>query len=197
MEAVVDFRYGGHVMPTAVNWMISRGLLEESLDKRDAASGGLAYYVDAANVRHLTSGTAGPNGELVYHDGRILDGVKADGTKNDYIASSQEYYFNVYNWGGPQYSPNTRYELFIKENSYVKMRELSLMYNLPKSLVQKMGLKNLQVSAFGRNLFFIYRTLKHIDPEQTTAGSRWFQTVNNAGTNPATRTFGASLRFSF
>jgi len=197
MEAVVDFRYGGHVMPTAVNWMISRGLLEESLDKRDAASGGLAYYVDAANVRHLTTGTAGPKGELVYHDGRILDGVKADGTKNDYIASSQEYYFNVYNWGGPQYSPNTRYELFIKENSYVKMRELSLMYNLPKSLVQKMGLKNLQVSAFGRNLFFIYRTLKDIDPEQTTAGSRWFQTVNNAGTNPATRTFGASLRFSF
>jgi hypothetical protein len=134
---------------------------------------------------------------LVYYDGRILEGVKADGTPNDYVASSAQYYQITYNWGGPQYSPNTRYELFVKENSYIKMRELVLRYALPKSLVQKIGLSNLEVSAFGRNLFFIYKTVDHMDPEQATAGSRWFQTVNNVGTNPSTRTFGGSLRFSF
>ncbi|HCE57566.1 MAG TPA: SusC/RagA family TonB-linked outer membrane protein [Prolixibacteraceae bacterium] len=197
IDATIDYRLGGHIMPTALNWMISRGLLTDALDKRDAESGGLSYYVDGDGVNRLTDAAAGPNGELVYHDGRILEGVKADGTSNDYVASSAYYYFVTYNWGGPQYSPNTRYELFVKENSYIKMRELVLRYALPKSLVSKIGLSNLEISAFGRNLFFIYKTIDHMDPEQATAGSRWFQTVNNVGTNPATRTFGGSLRFSF
>jgi TonB-linked SusC/RagA family outer membrane protein len=197
LDATIDYRFGGVIMPTALNWMISRGLLTDALDKRDAESGGLAYYVDANDVKVLTNSAAGPNGEKVYQDGRILDGVKADGSKNDYVVSSAEYYFITYNWGGPQYSPNTRYELFVKENSYIKMRELVLRYSLPKTFVQKMGLSNLEVSAFGRNLFFFYKTIDHMDPEQATAGSRWFQTVNNVGTNPSTRTFGGSLRFSF
>ncbi len=197
LDATIDYRFGGVIMPTAINWMISRGLLTDALDKRDEASGGLAYYVDANDVKVLATSTTGPNGEKVYHDGRILDGVKADGSKNDYVVSSAEYYWITYNWGGPQYSPNTRYELFVKENSYIKMRELVLRYSLPKSWVQKIGFSNLEISAFGRNLFFFYKTIDHMDPEQATAGSRWFQTVNNVGTNPSTRTFGGSLRFSF
>jgi TonB-linked SusC/RagA family outer membrane protein len=197
LDATIDYRFGGSIMPTAINWMISRGLLTDALDKRDEESGGLAYYVDSEGINHLATGTAGPNGEQVYHDGRIQEGVKADGTPNDYVASSMNYYWNVYNWGGPQYSPNTRYELFVKENSYIKMRELVLRYALPQSFVKKIGFSNLEISAFGRNLFFIYKTVDHMDPEQATAGSRWFQTVNNVGTNPSTRTFGGSLRFSF
>lgn len=197
LDATIDYRFGGVIMPTAINWMISRGLLTDALDKRDAESGGLSYYVNSSGDNVLINGSVGPNGEKVYNDGRILEGVKADGTPNDYVASSMYYYYVTYNWGGPQYSPNTRYELFVKENSYIKMRELVLRYSLPKTFVRKMGLSNLEISAFGRNLFFFYKTIDHMDPEQATAGSRWFQTVNNVGTNPSTRTFGGSLRFSF
>jgi iron complex outermembrane recepter protein len=195
--AVVDFRYGGHVMPTALNWMISRGLLEESLNNMDEEHGGLAYYQIDENTRELTTASEGPNGEPVYHDGMVLPGVKEDGTPNDYVASATDYYWTVYNWGGPQYSPNTRYELFVKENSYVKMREISLSYRLPQSIASKIRARNIELSVFGRNLFFFYRTIKDMDPEQTTAGSRWYQNVNNIGTNPATRTYGGSLRVSF
>ncbi len=197
LTAVMDFRYGGYVMPTALNWMISRGLLEESTKFMDEEHGGISYYEDAGGARIPTSGSEGPGGETVYHDGMILDGVKADGTPNDYIASSADYYWTVYNWGGPQYSPNTRYELYIKENSYIKMREIALSYNLPKSIAKKIGANNIEVSVFGRNLFFVYRTLKDMDAEQTTAGSRWTQNLTNVGTNPSSRTIGGSLRLSF
>ncbi|HEU4902179.1 MAG TPA: outer membrane beta-barrel protein, partial [Flavisolibacter sp.] len=196
LDALMDFRIGGYVMPTAINWMISRGLLEESTKYMDEEHGGLAYY-EAGGKRIQTSAAQGPNGETVYHDGMILSGVKADGSPNDYIASSADYYWTVYNWGGPQYSPNTRYELYIKENTYVKFREVSLGYRLPAKLAQKVGATNLQLSVFGRNLFYLYRTLKDMDAEQTTAGSRWFQTLTNVGTNPSTRTFGVMLRASF
>jgi hypothetical protein len=185
-------------MPTAINWMISRGLLEESTKYMDAEHGGLSYYEDANSGKRIqTNGTAGPNGETVYHDGILLDGVKADGTKNDYIASSADYYWTVYNWGGPQYSPNTRYELYIKKNSYIKLREISLGYTLPGKFAKMVGARKIQASVFGRNLFYIYRTLKDMDAEQTTAGSRWFQTLTNVGTNPSTRTYGVMLRASF
>ncbi|WP_205573294.1 SusC/RagA family TonB-linked outer membrane protein [Flavisolibacter nicotianae] len=196
LDALMDFRIGGYVMPTAINWMISRGLLEESTKFMDAEHGGLSYY-ESGGKRIQTSAAQGPNGETVYHDGMLLPGVKADGSPNDYIASSADYYWTVYNWGGPQYSPNTRYELYIKENTYVKFREVTLGYKLPVKMAQKVGATNLQLSVFGRNLFYLYRTLKDMDAEQTTAGSRWFQTLTNVGTNPSTRAFGVMLRASF
>jgi iron complex outermembrane receptor protein len=127
----------------------------------------------------------------------LLPGVKADGSPNDYVASASEYHWVVYNWGGPQYSPNTRYELFVKENSYIKMRELALTYQLPSSIAGKIKAKRIELGVFGRNLFFFYRTIKDMDPEQATAGSRWVQNVNNVGTNPSSRTYGGSLRISF
>lgn len=197
VDATVDFRVGGYVMPTALNWMTSRGLTEESLNYMDKEHGGLSYYQKASGERVLTSAAQGPNGEKVYNDGIVLAGIKADGSKNDYIASASDYYWTVYNWGGPQYSPNTRYELYIKENSYVKFREITIGYRIPDHLARKIGAQRLQFSVFGRNLFYLYRTLKDMDAEQTTAGSRWFQTLNNIGTNPSTKTFGVVLRATF
>ena len=193
----IDYRYGGHVMPTGINWMTSRGLTEESLKYMDTEHGGLSYYNNGSyNVQLPTGATAGPGGEKVYNDGMLLSGVQVDGTPNDHVVSQAVYYNSVYNWGGPQYSPNTRYELYIKENSYVKLRELSFGFDFPKTILKKIGFSKFNLSVYGRNLFFIYRTIKDMDPEQTTAGSRWYQNVNNAGTNPSSRTYGLMLRAS-
>lgn len=197
LDAMVDFRFGGYVMPTALNWMISRGLLEESLNFMDTERGGISYYQNSAGRKVPTSAAQGPLGERVYHDGMLQPGVKLDGSPSDYIASSADYYWTVYNWGGPQYSPNTRYELYIQKNSYVKFREVTLGFKVPAKYVSKLGIKNLNASVFGRNLFYFYRTLKNMDAEQTTAGSRWAQTLTNVGTNPSTRSFGAMLRANF
>lgn len=196
-DAMIDFRFGGYVMPTGIYWMISRGLLEESLEAMDKEHGGLSYYKDKTSGKYVqTSATAGPQGEKVFNDGMLLPGVKADGSKNDYIVPQSYYFWNTYNWGGPQYS-SSRYELYIQKNSYIKMREVTLGYTMPTKVASMIGAKKLQFSVFGRNLFYIYRTLKHLDAEQTTAGSRWSQNLNNAGGNPSTRSFGVMLRATF
>jgi TonB-linked SusC/RagA family outer membrane protein len=196
LDVMIDFRLGGYVMPTGINWMISRGLLEESLQYMDKESGGLSYYVDGTGKGIQTDAAQGPGGEKVYNDGMLLGGVTADGTANNNVISQAYYYWNTYNWGGPQYS-YSRYELYIKKNSYVKFRELNLSYTIPGKLSNKIAAKKLQVSVFGRNLFYLYRTIKNMDAEQTTAGSRWSQTLTNAGTNPSTRTYGIMLRANF
>lgn len=195
LDAVIDFRWGGHVMPTGIYWMVSRGLLEESLRYMDTGHGGLSYYIsNGKGVAH--NGQTGPNGETVYHDGMLMEGVLSDGTPNDNIISQAVYYNSTYNWGGPQYS-SSRYELYVQKNNYIKMRELSLGYQLPANIASKLKAKSLQISAFGRNLFFIYRTIKDLDPEQMTGGSNWINQVSNAGTSPATKTYGLMLRASF
>jgi hypothetical protein len=183
-------------MPTGIYWMMSRGLLEESLTAMDAEHGGLSYYIDGNGKGVATTGNAGPAGEVVYHDGMLMEGVLSDGSTNSNIIPQSVYYNSTYNWGGPQYS-SSRYELYVQKNNYIKMRELSLGYRLPASVASRLKAKNLQLSVFGRNLFFLYRSIKDLDPEQMTGGSNWVNNVSNAGTSPATRTYGLMLRASF
>ena len=196
VDIVTDFRIGGAIMPTGINWLNSRGLTEESLTAMDAEHGGLRYYKDANGKGIQTTGAAGPNGEAVYNDGMLMDGVLANGERNTNIVSQAVYYNNTYNWGGPQYS-NSRYELYVKENTYVKMRELSFGYRIPAAITRKIGTQNLMLSVFGRNLFFLYRTIKDMDAEQANSGTRWVDNISNAGNNPSFRTMGVMLRASF
>jgi len=196
LEIYTDFRLGGYVMPTGLNWLTGRGLTKESLNGMDKAHGGLSYYLNAQGYGVQTDASAGPNGETVYHDGMLLKGDLPDGTPNTHIESQAVYYWYVYNWGGPQYS-NSQYFKYIFRNSYWKVREISLSYNLPVSLARKIKASRLQLSIFGRNLFYLYRTIKNMDAEQLTTGLQWNQNVSNAGTNFTTRTFGASLRATF
>lgn len=198
LDVNIDYSYGGYLMPTGVNWMISRGLTEESLNYSTNERGGLTYYMDSngKGVQVPNSSTTGPGGQVLYRDGMLMNGVTADGATNTNVISQAGYYNMTYNWGGPQYS-SSRYELYIQKNDYVKLREVSLAFNVPASYAKKIGATKLSFSFFGRNLFYIYRTLKDMDAEATTAGSRWDKNVNNAGLTPSTRSYGVMLRASF
>lgn len=196
LEVNTDFRIGGEVMPTSLFWMTSRGLTQESLNAMDAEHGGLAYYKDAQGRGIATSALAGPAGEKVYYDGIKMGGVFPDGTPNNYVTSQFFYYWDHYNWGGPQYG-NSQYFNYILTNTYWKVREISLSYTLPQSIAKKIRATNLQLSVFGRNLFYLYRTIKDMDAEQLTAGLSWASSLNNAGSQPSTRTFGVTLRANF
>lgn len=55
----------------------------------------------------------------------------------------------------------------ILENSWVKMREISLSYSVPDKLIRKVRIfQSLNLNVTGRDLFYIYTTLPdHINPE--------------------------------
>jgi len=197
LDVNIDYSYGGYLMPTGVNWMTSRGLTEESLNYSTNDRGGLTYYMDGAKgVQVPNSATTGPAGQQLFRDGMLMDGLAPDGSANTNVISQAGYYNMTYNWGGPQYS-SSRYELYIQKNNYVKMREISLAFNVPAVYASKIGATKLSFSFFGRNLFYIYRTIKDMDAEATTSGSRWDKNVNNAGLTPSTRSYGVMLRASF
>lgn len=192
LDVLVDYRLGGQLISTPQKYAIGAGMYESTLKYRDAAHGGLSYYVNGSGTYVPAAGGAGPNGEKVYNDGVILPGVTASGAPNTTIIQAATYYFNTFQWGNQ--ADNQDGAIF--NNSYVKLREVTLGYKLPNSLTQRLHIYNLRVSAFGRNLLYFYRTLKNLDPE-TMLGSKWYNQGVDNGSMPATRTYGLSLNASF
>jgi TonB-linked SusC/RagA family outer membrane protein len=91
--------------------------------------------------------------------GVLVRGVLPDGTVNgeggvDVRRLSQDYFESMY---GNQ-------EFGIADASYVKLREVRLGYELPQSLMDRMGFSGGNLSLIGRNLA-LWSKIKNIDPE--------------------------------
>lgn len=201
LDFSIDFRIGGDVINEMYQYSTASGLTPESLQFRDTEHGGLSYYYPGNNnasgvpVQVGPSLGAGPNGETVYHDGVILPGVVAStGEKNTRIIPAGYYYNQTYNWGTQPEQLTYRHSVF--DNSYVKLRELTIGYQFPEKLISKLGMTRLSVSVFGRNLFYFYKALKNYDAE-SSVGTSWASQAVVGGSTTATRNFGVSLRASF
>ena len=201
LDFSIDFRIGGDVINEMYQYSTASGLTPESLQFRDTEHGGLSYYYPGNNnasgvpVQVAPSLGAGPNGETVYHDGVILPGVVAStGEKNTRIIPAGYYYNQTYNWGTQPEQLTYRHSVF--DNSYVKLRELTIGYQFPEKLISKLGMTRLSVSVFGRNLFYFYKALKNYDAE-SSVGTSWASQAVVGGSTTATRNFGVSLRASF
>lgn len=207
LDATFDFRIGGDVLNQPWQYYMSVGNITDAVGIRDAASGGLYYYsnqddlsnkaslhiVDAAQMTNYERGKTMVDGHYVWDNGLIQPGVKEDGTPNDIIVTQFEANDMQYGWGT---SSSQSYADAIQKNTYVKCREISLGYTLPKQLTKKFACERLTVSAFARNPFYIYRSLKLFDAE-TTDGTNWIYQSQVGGSTASSRTFGVSLRASF
>lgn len=192
LDAVIDYRFGGKLVSNPLLYQTGAGMFESTMEYRDKENGGLSYYLDGEKKVLLTgNATTAPNGGRVYHDGVLLDGVTTTGEKNTTIVDAANFYMSTYGWSTGWYEKGAVYK-----NDYAKLRELVLSYNLPKSIAEKMHLQNIRVSLIGRNLFYIYRTLKNLDPE-APVGTSWKNQGVDEGSSAATRSYGVSLHVSF
>lgn len=118
--------------------------------------------------------------------GVILPGVKENGTPNDIR-------LNAPTWGKSFYNTVDAQNVF--DASYIKLRDITLSYDLPKSLIGN-SLQGIRVSAFARNLFAWNLDFKGIDPENTSYGSGNIQGLEG-GSLPSTRMYGINVNFKF
>jgi hypothetical protein len=86
----------------------------------------------------------------------------------------------------------------ILEKTYVKLREVSLNYSLPKSLVAKARLSAINVGVYGTNLFLWTPALNsYIDPEMSTFGNGIEGMFGEFDGLPQTRSYGVKLNVAF
>jgi hypothetical protein len=159
----------------------------------DIRKGGYMF----SRTRNLMQFTG--NGEVTLYNGRnpfiIPNSVYADGSENVspiYMNNSSfQDYFNDYGYGMGG-------EAYLIDRSYVKLRNITLAYTLPKALVSKAYLSDVTVSLFANNLFtWTHKTNKYIDPETSSYGNDLEGLFGELYSNPACRNFGFNIGVKF
>ena len=181
---LIDYQKGGQLFSTTNMWGMYSGILEESAATNDKG----------VNIREDIANGGGVKNEGVY--GTYVNGVwaytDADGNPSSTPVSNGTYI------DGQQYCHDF-YDGPISQNvfksDYIKLRELRVGYTLPAKITDKIKVKNLKISAFGRNLAIWGNDCPHIDPENTTSSGN-IQGIEG-GALPSLRTFGFNLSFEF
>ncbi|KIC94380.1 SusC/RagA family TonB-linked outer membrane protein [Flavihumibacter solisilvae] len=189
LSVLIDASVGGSLYNGTYATGTYTGVLSTTLPGRGAENGGLYYYYPGDNKSNgtvqLPNAGAAPNGEVVYDDGIIFNGVTDDGKANTKVLPAQTYYKSF----------RTIDEANIFDATYVKLREVKLSYNLPKAWLRPLRLVGASVSAVGRNLWIIHTDVPHIDPETA------FNTGNAQGleslSNPTVRSYGFNVTVKF
>ncbi|MFT3682838.1 MAG: SusC/RagA family TonB-linked outer membrane protein [Ferruginibacter sp.] len=153
----------------------------------DYVKGGVIYAttVNAMTARGLAKTTDVDRAVPI-----ILPGVKQDGTPNDYQTSLDRTFFNVYLGA---------HEQWLYDATTIRLREVSLSYSLPKSLLDKTPFGGLSLIVSGQNLWHKAPYMpkgSNYDPESSSGGvgkTRGFEYM----TGPQSRRFGATLRVTF
>jgi TonB-linked SusC/RagA family outer membrane protein len=122
--------------------------------------------------------------------GVLLDGVTEGGEANTTYGRA-DYFGGVFYWGNASRNPNA---LNVYDASYVKLREASISYSLPSSLIGGFA-ERLDVSIVGRNLWIIHKNVPYADPESGLGVGPAQGYLS--GSYPTVRTMGIKLEVGF
>lgn len=188
-QASTDKDFLGNSQP---DWTggLSNTLTYKSISLRfliDARFGGQIY----AGTNSALAGSGVSKETLEYREnGIVVDGVilQDDGTylPNATSISAQDY------WG----SVSGIASEYIFDQSNVRLRELVLSYNVPSSILKSGFIKGATVGLVGRNLFFIYKEIDHVDPEASLGTGNSGQGILSYNM-PTARSIGFNVNIKF
>ena len=115
----------------------------------------------------------------------VIDNVYGTYRPNDIYINPEDYWMSVC-----RNAPS----MFIYDNSYVKCRELTLSYNVPKSWLKNV-VSGLTVSFVARNPFIVWKNIPNIDPD-----SNYNNTTGMGleyGSLPSRRSYGFNVNVKF
>ena len=178
LSVLIDMQRGGHIFYTSYMWGMYSGILAESaiLNGKDIRENGVlldSYYGAWDAVAK----------KFVYTD--ATGAVSATPVKNTKVLGAETY-------GAYHYDRNDEQNVF--STDYFKLREVRLGYTIPSKFTGP--IKQLRLSAFGRNLAIWGEANRHFDPEYLQMAGSNAQGIEG-GYIPSTRSFGFSLSFNF
>lgn len=162
----LDYQVGGKFFSLSESWGVYSGILEQTAAVNDKGMNIRDAVADGGGV-HVTGVSADDNTKTV-----------------DTYIDAQTYYHQFYN--------NKIAEPFVHDLSYVKLRELSLGYQIPVKRLNVDGIvKGAVISFVARNPWLIYRQTKNFDPSEISAQQ------GEDGQLPGTRSIGFNLKLNF
>lgn len=167
LGAALDFSKGGQLVSWTNLWGMGSGILQATVENNDR---GVPMREDVAKG-----------------GGIHLTGVDLQGNPVDGYVDAQYYYQSRYPlvWAPSVY-----------DASYVKLREISVGYELPQSFLNRtrLGLKGASIAFIAQNPWLIHSGTPNIDPSETSGAN--YNYVEGAQTI-ATRSYGITLNLTF
>ena len=178
LNVLVDYRKGGQLYSSTLQEELGRGVTKDTEDRNKLV------IINGVSWNPTTKSA-------------VLD-ANNNPVRNTTAISLNDYYFSSGSVGGGA-ATNGYNAQSIYDATTVRLREVTLGYDLPKTLLKKtpFGLINLSVSA--RNLYWYSPNLpknSNFDPETSTFGAsnlQGFELTNS----PNTKRYGVNLRVNF
>ncbi len=177
MNFINSFGYKNLTLSVQVDWRSGGQLFSKS-------------YVET-RVRGVNGVTRDRDEDVILPamKGNIVDGnLVVEGVNDIAINKAREYYYAIGTWLPTEQS--------LQDASFVRLREVSVNYDIPESILSGIFIKSASVYLTGRNLFLI--TDSFTDPEVNFTDNR---SSNTAGYElsqiPQTRSIGGGLRIQF
>jgi hypothetical protein len=145
------------------------------------------YIYSATNAFAMSRGLLKETAENgIRENGVALSGVDQNGAEFSKTISAQDYYQGI---------ATTITDQSIFKSDFVKLRQMTLGYSVPKSVFGKLPIQSASISFVARNLFILYKKTPNIDPESS------FNSGNAQGLEmfgvPPTRSYGLNLMVKF
>lgn len=179
-----DFYYHGFSLGLGIDGRIG-GLMESKTIRELYWSGthpdlvGPDRYASTqGEATYVADGVVVVEGAVEYdEDGTVVEDTRVF-APNENAVNYEDYFVNFYS----QSYGNNFYE-----ETFVKLREVSLSYQIPEAFLARTALKGATVSVVGRNLLLFTSDIEFVDPD---TGSDFSQT-------PSMRSFGINLNARF
>ncbi|HWZ34522.1 MAG TPA: hypothetical protein VNW51_00100, partial [Mucilaginibacter sp.] len=197
-------RFGGMTYSETWTYAMGQGSPLASLQYRDEAHGGVAR-IDSYTGKTVYNGAV-PNAVFATGEKSLINGADIGGMtfKQAYQKGLVEsWYAPAYYDGGPGYNGTydwengLNYNGAVAKNSWVALREITLSYKLPASLISKIkAIKGAGLSVTARNIGYLYKTLPGDQNPESLQTNDPFNPYITGGV-PYARTYAVSLNVRF
>jgi TonB-linked SusC/RagA family outer membrane protein len=169
LSALLDMRQGSDIFSMTYIFGRYAGVLEESLEGRNTIDEIQNGY-NFGGVYEVTD----VNGNVTYQPNTVKQSAEA--------------------WNADIY--NRRHDRGVFDGSFIKLREVTLGYDLPKAWFKNSFVNGLRLAVYGRNLALLHSNIPHVDPETAFDNSNAMQGIE-FGQLPSARTIGLTFGASF
>lgn len=121
--------------------------------------------------------------------GYLFDGVFEDGTPNDVYLN-----LDAVRWNQAFF---TIAERWLRDATYVKLREVSLSYSLPYGILRTINLSGIELGLYARNVAILYSNTEHFDPEVSNRDASGYSQGSVYASPPSARNIGFRAKLTF
>ncbi|MEO5944565.1 MAG: SusC/RagA family TonB-linked outer membrane protein [Ferruginibacter sp.] len=175
-SVLFDMTKGGDISSVTISSELGRGVTKDTEDRQTG------FVIPGIYGDPLTGKPILVNGKTVPNQTRI--------TPNDVFFSPS---------GGSTFAINTATEWNVYDATVYRLREITLGYDLPKSILGKSRISSATFSISARNLFYYapgFPKYTHFDPEVSSFGSSSVQGLEFSAA-PTTKRIGVNLSLTF